>query len=590
MSEQIDVTVPRPPAVVDVLGVGVPGPAGPPGPPGAQGPDGPPGPGGQATLIVGSFRNREPGELPPDGRIPANWDSLGNPIADVQVEVGWSVIHEPTGSLWTFVADTGPGGPWINPGVLQAPPGPPGEQGPPGPQGGQGPAGPQGARGEQGFQGPTGGTGPTGATGPPGLQGPIGTQGQPGAQGPTGAQGPPGQDGSATIIVGRFGVTKNPLDLYAECPTGLIPEGWDRPGTPAYQCRIGEALFYQSVAGDALLDGHLFVYVSQATAPQGWTDVGQIVGPTGEQGERGPEGPQGPLGNTGPQGPIGSEGPPGVGVPGPEGREGPPGPQGDAGAQGVAGPTGPKGDRGDDGEATRAELNAAPRSYALSLGPNWADGTAGNPLEPPLRFYYHRGVCWIGGYVQWTGGGLPNAGSVIAAIPLGFTAPTNIYTCSCLLIGGAGRAPVQVMMALGYQLTTYSGRPTGRARTGSTSFSLTRSGSCRWPPRPSASSARASGPPSRRRRSRCLAREARAGRWHDHADSRRAALGHARRPDHRRRADREHRADCRRAAHPGQRHRRPQATGRATRDDHDRLRAAGSDRRRARHHRRRPKR
>ena len=143
--DEIDVIVPRPPAVVDVLGVSVPGPIGPPGPPGAQGPDGPPGPGGMATLIVGQFRNRDPAELPPDGRIPADWDALGNPANDVQVEVGWSVIHEPTGSLWTFVGDVLPAGqPWITPGILSAPPGPSGEQGPPGPQGGQGPAGRRG--------------------------------------------------------------------------------------------------------------------------------------------------------------------------------------------------------------------------------------------------------------------------------------------------------------------------------------------------------------------------------------------------------------------------------------------------------------
>ena len=163
-------------------------------------------------------------------------------------------------------------------------------------------------------------------------------------------------------------------------------------------------------------------------------------------------GPQGPQGIEGPDGPPGAQGPEG-----PAGIEGPPGVEGPAGIQGATGNTGPTGPTGAPGEVTRAELNEAPRAYALSLGPNWADGTAGNPLEPPLRFYYHRGVCWIAGYVQWTGGGLPPAGAVIAAIPLGFTAPTNIYTCSCLLIGGASRVPVQVMMAIGYQLTTYSG-------------------------------------------------------------------------------------------------------------------------------------
>ena len=130
MTDYHDVIVPgRPPR--STFEAGLPGPAGPPGPSGPQGPDGPPGEAGMATLIVGSFRNHDPADLPPDGFIPANWDSLGNPVNDVQIEVGWSVVHEPTGSLWTFVSSGMPSGPWINPGIVQAPPGPIGPQGPP---------------------------------------------------------------------------------------------------------------------------------------------------------------------------------------------------------------------------------------------------------------------------------------------------------------------------------------------------------------------------------------------------------------------------------------------------------------------------
>ena len=70
---------------------------------------------------------------------------------------------------------------------------------------------------------------------------------------------------------------------------------------------------------------------------------------------------------------------------------------------------------------------AATRFHSAPAGSTGPRATRG---EPPLRFYYHRGVCWIGGYVQWTGGGLPPANAVIAAIPLGFTVPTNIYTCA----------------------------------------------------------------------------------------------------------------------------------------------------------------
>jgi hypothetical protein len=125
-----------------------------PGPPGPVGPPGPPGSPGQTTLIVGSFSTRTPADLlvPPldAGLIPANWDGPGRPVGAVQLEVGWSLIYEPTGGLWTFVSDIAIGGPWLNPGVVQGPPGadgPPGPQGPAGGQGAQGPAGPQGPPG-----------------------------------------------------------------------------------------------------------------------------------------------------------------------------------------------------------------------------------------------------------------------------------------------------------------------------------------------------------------------------------------------------------------------------------------------------------
>jgi hypothetical protein len=455
MSE-IDVTVPALPAIIDVE-TGFPGEAGPPGPPGPQGPDGPPGPSGQATLIIGTFgAQRTPAELPPDGFVPRDWDGLGRPVADLQVEIGWSFIYDPDGSLWLFVGDQSPNGvPWITPGVLQAPPGPAGAQGPPGPQGGQGPAGPQGARGEQGAQGPTGGAGSTGAQGPPGLQGPIGTQGQPGPQGTPGLQGPPGQDGSATIIIGQFGVSKDPSDLATEVPTGFLPADWDRPGTPAYQMRIGEGLFFHREGHP--VDGTMYVYVSQLTAPGGWIDVGRIIGPTGPQGEIGPQGPVGAEGIQGPTGPEGPQGPIGMGIQGPTGAQGPTGPQGDAGQQGIQGATGPQGPPGVDGQVTRAELLSAPVGAALSLGPGWMDGNVAGPPEPPLRFYYHRGVCWINGYIQWTLGGLPAAGTVVGAIPIGFYAPTSIYACPAIVVApGGGRVVAQVMIVSGYQLQMYS--------------------------------------------------------------------------------------------------------------------------------------
>jgi hypothetical protein len=453
MSE-IDVTVPRPPGFIDVA-AGMPGEPGPPGPPGAQGPDGPPGPGGQATLIVGTFgAQRQPNELPPDGMIPADWDGLGRPVRDTQVLVGWSLIYEPIGDLWTFVGEDSPNGqPWITPGVLQAPPGPPGAQGPPGGPGAQGPPGPQGARGEQGPPGSTGSQGIPGGQGARGEQGPAGPQGVQGLTGQTGVQGPPGQDGAAAIIVGQFGVSKTPADLP---PTGFLPLDWDRPGQPAYQMRIGDALLYHR-DGDPL-DGNLYGYVSQTNNPLGWVEIGSILGPQGPQGPPGPDGAPGVDGQTGPEGaegPTGPEGPRGtLGFPGPQG---PIGDQGEPGPQGPTGAAGPQGPAGADGEVTRAELNRAPYGAALSLGPGWMDGNVAGPPEPPLRFYYHRGVCWINGYIQWTAGGLPAAGTVIGACPIGFYCPTTIYPCPAIVVApGGGRVIAQVMMVQGYQLQMYS--------------------------------------------------------------------------------------------------------------------------------------
>ena len=127
--------------------IGPQGPAGGQGPPGGPGADGPPGPQGEAgaaTLIVGSFgQQRTPADLPPSGFIEANWDGLGRPANDTQVEIGWSLVYDVDGALWTF---TGPGigGPWLSPAVVRGPPGADGAQGPQGPAGADGPAGPPG--------------------------------------------------------------------------------------------------------------------------------------------------------------------------------------------------------------------------------------------------------------------------------------------------------------------------------------------------------------------------------------------------------------------------------------------------------------
>jgi hypothetical protein len=413
---EIDVTVPRLPAAIDVS-AGMPGPEGPPGPPGAQGPEGPPGQGGMATLIVGSFRNRDPSELPEDGRIPANWDGLGNPPNDVVVELGWSIIHEPSGSLWTFVGDVGPGGPWISPGILQAPPGPPGAPGPAGPQGGQGPAGPQGARGEMGFVGPQGPEGIPGGQGARGEMGPGGPQGPQGLTGQTGVQGPPGQDGAAAIIVGQFGVSKVPSDLP---PTGFLPADWDRPGQPAYQCRVGDALlFHRDGHPD---DGQLYGFVSQVNNPLGWVDIGTILGP---QGPQGPPGPQGVPGVDGPTGSEGAEGP--AGPEGPRGTMGFPGPQGPPGDQGEAGPPGPQGIQGPQGERGTSNVDDEPVWLPLTLMAGWTD--AGITGSGP-RMTYHHGFCRLSGCVSYLGSSLPASGP-FAYLPAGFSTTAQIFNVAC---------------------------------------------------------------------------------------------------------------------------------------------------------------
>ena len=173
---------------------------------------------------------------------------------------------------------------------------PPGPQGPPGPTGPTGPAGPQGP---QGIEGPTG---PQGLTGPQGAQG---------IQGVTGPMGPEGQAGTATVVVGEFGVTRFPEELP---PDGAIPMSWDYPGHPAvnYQLEQGQSVFYTgpdhlSPGGIAYTHGDLFIFEgteASANEPAGYIDAGNMRGPEGQQGPPGIDGQQGPPGATGPEGPT----------------------------------------------------------------------------------------------------------------------------------------------------------------------------------------------------------------------------------------------------------------------------------------------
>ena len=128
------------------------------------------------------------------------------------------------------------------------------------------------------------GVGPIGATGPTG----IGATGVTGVTGATGPTGPTGLQGVSSIIVGSFGDVQTPAGLP---PDGLLPVDWDGPGQPAtaYQMVIGESLYYDKPS-DVTLDGHLFQYITTASDPAGWIDIGLIQGPPGQTGATGPTG------------------------------------------------------------------------------------------------------------------------------------------------------------------------------------------------------------------------------------------------------------------------------------------------------------
>ena len=143
-----DVIMPGGPAAVDVE-AGLPGPAGPPGPSGPQGPAARTATPGRQRSSWGHSPTGRPADLPADGFIPAGWDGPGNPENDVQIELGWSLIYTPDGSLWTFVSrGPAPAGRGSTPAYSKRRPARPARPGSPGSPGIQGPAGPQGARGE----------------------------------------------------------------------------------------------------------------------------------------------------------------------------------------------------------------------------------------------------------------------------------------------------------------------------------------------------------------------------------------------------------------------------------------------------------
>ncbi len=200
---------PEPPAIKQVVSVGVRGGQGEKGDQGIQGPVGPQGPQGiQGETGEGLVIQ---GTLSSDTELP----TLGIPGEAYLIQ----------GDLWIWSVLLAQ---WINLGPLQ---GIQGEQGPVGPQGPQGPEGPQGPTGPQGFTGPqglkgdTGDVGPQGPAGPQGPQGIQGIQGVKGDRGDTGATGPAGTNG----IDGTDGVDGAP---------GKFPT-------------------LMTVAGEALAAGHL---------------------------------------------------------------------------------------------------------------------------------------------------------------------------------------------------------------------------------------------------------------------------------------------------------------------------------------------
>jgi hypothetical protein len=245
-----------------------------------------------------------------------------------------------------------------------------GAQGPMGPQGVVGPTGATGATGSQGVAGPAG---PAGATGPQGAEGPKGDQG---VEGPIGPQ---GNDGTSTIIVGDFGATKVPPDLP---PSGFIPANWDAPGVPAndLQFTIGQSAHYTGPNGPGYIAGDVYVFLSTSALPAGWSNIGNIRGPTGPVG---PEGPQGIQGNVGPQG-----------IQGPAGPQGATGPSGSNGTDGATGATGPQGDPGAQGPQGVQGLQG-PQGTPGPVGMTWR-GVWGSGISYNINdVMEYLGTSWI---------------------------------------------------------------------------------------------------------------------------------------------------------------------------------------------------
>lgn len=339
---------------------GATGPTGSPGGPGVIGPRGPSGLEGPTGAIGAPGPIGPPGQVGQTGLtglqgVPGASGPTGSPgVAGPQGPTGSTGSRGSTGA-------TGPTGPSGSPGPT-GPSGPNGPSGAAGPTGSAGPIGTRGATGDtgptgsQGFAGPAGSRGaigPTGATGQAGLNGMTGPTGPAGPIGPQGQAGPPGA--GATGPTGFTGPTG---------PTGPAGGGIQIQGTVATSSALPAPTTPGLNPGDSYIaadTGHLWVWQPNSGGPgvPGWTDVGQIQGPTG---------------TTGPAGPTGAAGPTGTG-----GVTGPQGPQGNAGVTGSAGPTGPTGATG----PTAIDVTGVIKMYGganVPAGYLMCDGSAVNRI------------------------------------------------------------------------------------------------------------------------------------------------------------------------------------------------------------------
>lgn len=298
------------------------------GPPGLRGPRGERGDPGGTTTVVFAF-TRDPADLPEDGLIPAGWETPDRPSTPLQVGVGQSAEHTPTGYLWLYIGPaTLPGG-WYETGQVRGPPGddgPPGDRGPAGPAGDRGLPGPAGSQGPTGAAGPTGPQGARGEPGTPGTPGAAGAKGDRGDRGDDGRDGRDGQDGAPGETgpkgdQGDQGATGDPgapsfivMDLIqrsaaevAALADGLMPAGFDGQGRPPadYQFKLGEAVLAASVSDP--YRGQAIVYIGQQVTANPWVAM-SVTGPKGDQGDRGDQGATGPTGPPGTNGADGKDG------------------------------------------------------------------------------------------------------------------------------------------------------------------------------------------------------------------------------------------------------------------------------------------